>query len=224
MEQRFAGITLSGKRVVFLVDTSGSMDLLDEDKTPAPGKWAEVRATLAKVMKSLPDLEKFQLIAFAEEVRFPLGKEGEWLDYDPRTSPQQVVEALEKIKPADGTNMYKVLESAFRYRRNGMDTIYLFSDGLPNEGPGLTKAEEDRLRYASTAPKQEQRVKDSQKSNLLGLHVRKTLRENWNRAVPGTARVKINSVGFFFESPDLGAFLWSVARENDGNFVGMSRP
>jgi hypothetical protein len=36
--------------------------------------------------------------------------------------------------------------------------------------------------------------------------------------------VRINAVGFFFESPDGGAFLWALARENDGNFVGMSRP
>ena len=37
-------------------------------------------------------------------------------------------------------------------------------------------------------------------------------------------RVRINAVGFFFESPDVGAFLWALSRENDGSFVGMSRP
>ena len=29
---------------------------------------------------------------------------------------------------------------------------------------------------------------------------------------------------FFYESPDLGAFLWALARENEGSFVGMSKP
>ena len=36
--------------------------------------------------------------------------------------------------------------------------------------------------------------------------------------------VRINALGFFFESPDVGAFLWALAREHDGSFVGLSRP
>jgi hypothetical protein len=36
--------------------------------------------------------------------------------------------------------------------------------------------------------------------------------------------VRINAVGFFFDSPEVGAFLWALAREHDGGFVGMSRP
>jgi hypothetical protein len=27
-----------------------------------------------------------------------------------------------------------------------------------------------------------------------------------------------------FKSPDLGSFLWALSRENDGSFVGMSKP
>src|SRR5207245_2334982 len=38
MEHRFAGIALTGEKVVFLVDTSGSMELVDEN-TPALHKW-----------------------------------------------------------------------------------------------------------------------------------------------------------------------------------------
>jgi hypothetical protein len=36
--------------------------------------------------------------------------------------------------------------------------------------------------------------------------------------------VRINSIGFFYESPEVGAFLWALSRENDGSFVGMSKP
>ena len=36
--------------------------------------------------------------------------------------------------------------------------------------------------------------------------------------------MKVHAIGFFFESPDVGAFLWAMARENDGSFVGMSKP
>jgi hypothetical protein len=39
-ENRFAGITLTGRRVLFLVDTSGSMERIDRD-TPDAAKWGE---------------------------------------------------------------------------------------------------------------------------------------------------------------------------------------
>src|SRR5437764_14443000 len=86
-EQRFAGIELRGKRVMFLVDMSGSMDLVDE-KTPAPTKWGDVRHAVARVMRSLPDLEKFQVLIFAEDVQYLLGKDGEWIEYDARKRAQ----------------------------------------------------------------------------------------------------------------------------------------
>ena len=194
-EHRFAGIALTGKRVLFLVDTSGSMDLVDE-KTEAPTKWGDVRTTVARVMRSLPDLEKFQVIAFAEEYQFLLGKQGEWLDYDAKTSADQVTAALAKVKPKGGTNMAKPLRVAFDYRVLGLDTIYLFSDGLPNEGEGLT-AEQKRT------------IKDeTQRSTLLGKFIRGKLQTDWNGPQRGKERVRINAVGFFYESPDVGAFLW----------------
>src|SRR5262249_43555358 len=77
VENRFEGIALTGKRVLFLVDMSGSMDLVDE-KTPAPGKWLGVRQAVTKIMKSLPDLEKFQVILFSDKVAYLMGNEGQW--------------------------------------------------------------------------------------------------------------------------------------------------
>jgi predicted nucleic acid-binding Zn-ribbon protein len=211
-ENRFAGIELAGRRVVFLVDMSGSMELVDE-KTVAPNKWREVRETVARVMRSMPALEKFQVIVFAEETRYLLagpGRDG-WFDYDAKTSPDRVLAALTKIKPEGGTNMYAALEAAFRLRPSGLDTIYLLSDGLPNVGAGLT-AEEGR------------RLSEAERNDRLGKHIRKTLRLDWNRPRPGQPRVRINSIGFFYESPEVGAFLWALSRENDGSFVGMSKP
>ncbi len=92
-----------------------------------------------------------------------------------------------------------------------MDTIYLFSDGLPNIGAGLT-------------PEQAKVLKETEQSAVLSQHLRRTLKTSWNRPQPGTTPVRINAIGFFYESPDVGAFLWALARENDGGFVGMSRP
>ncbi len=115
-----------------------------------------------------------------------------------------------KVNPDGDTNMYDALDLAFRLRPSGLDTVYLLSDGLPTSGPGLT-------------PEQERTVSSSDRSDRLSKHILRTLRTTWNHPVGGT-RVRINAVGFFFESPEVGAFLWALARDNDGSFVGMSKP
>jgi hypothetical protein len=212
-DNRFAGITLTGRNVVFLVDMSGSMELVDE-KTEAPEKWSGVRNTLLKIMNSLPDLEKFQVIVFEERTAFLLGKPDEWFDFDRKTSPARVEAALKAVKPKGGTNMYSAFQAAFKFRPRGLDTVYLFSDGLPNAGEGVPEAEAKRMLDTGREP---------ELSDRLAKYIRKTMKTNWNRDT-GTDRVRINAVGFFYESPDVGAFLWALARENEGSFVGMSKP
>jgi hypothetical protein len=210
IDRRFAGIALTGKNVVFLVDMSGSMELVDP-QTADPNKWSGVRETLAKVMRSLPSLEKYQVILFSDKVLYPLGEEGGWHTAGPKSA-DQVVETLAKYKPKGGTNMYAAFEAAFRLRARGLDTIYLFSDGLPNQGVGLTAEQAATLKT------------EVEKAEVLSKHIRKTMAGDWNRPLDGRPRVRINAVGFFYESPDVGAFLWALARENDGSFVGMSKP
>ncbi|HEX4589712.1 MAG TPA: VWA domain-containing protein [Gemmataceae bacterium] len=208
-DQRFEGVSLTGRNVVFLVDMSGSMDLVDE-RTPAPAKWSGVRESLQKIMRSLPQLERYQVVLFSDRITYLLGSEGRWLSYDAKTTPDQVGKALAATKPQGNTNMYMALEAAFHFRTQGLDTIYLLSDGLPNIGEGLT-AEQART------------MTETQRSEVLSRTVRDSLNRRWN--VPQAGRkVRINAIGFFYESPDVGAFLWALARENDGSFVGMSKP
>ena len=98
-----------------------------------------------------------------------------------------------------------------RLRQQGLDTIYVFSDGLPNIGAGLS-------------PEAARTLKESDRSEILSKYIRQKLKIEWNRGYAGQRKVRINTVGFFYESPDVGAFLWALARENDGSFVGMSKP
>ncbi|MFL5340530.1 MAG: VWA domain-containing protein [Gemmataceae bacterium] len=211
-DNRFAGIQLTGRRVLLLVDMSGSMKSTEEN-VPAPDKWPAVAETAAKILKSLPDLEKFQVILFSEEAGYPLGQPGQWFDYDAATSADKVRAAILKIVPQGNTNLYVPFEFAFKhFRPQGLDTVYLLSDGLPNTGPGLTAAEQAR------------NLNEDQRGALLGKYLRNLLKSDWNRTQAGRERVKINSVGFFYESPDVGAFLWALSRENEGSFVGMSKP
>ena len=214
-DSRFAGIAMTGRRVVFLIDMSGSMKLLD-DKTPAPTKWNTVVETVGKVMQSLPELELFQVVIFsrkAEYLTLPGGTGASWNAYRGEASIRELATALKAVDPDGDTNLYEGMDLAFRLRPGGLDTIYLFSDGLPTSGPGLT-------------PEQEKTVTPSERSDRLGKHLLRTLRTVWNAPAANrpAGRVKINSIGFFFESPEVGAFLWSLSRDNDGSFVGMSRP
>jgi hypothetical protein len=209
-EQRFEGIALTGRNVVFLVDMSGSMDLVDE-KTTDPMKWSGVRDSVRKIMRSLPQLEHFQIILFSDKITYLLGNDGRWIDYDAKTSPDRVVKALAATPPNGNTNMYMAMDAAFRFRDQGLDTVYLLSDGLPNIGEGLT-------------PEQARSMTETQRCEVLSRVVRNALKTRWNAPQIGRPKVRINAVGFFYESPDVGAFLWALARENDGSFVGMSKP
>jgi len=204
-EGRFAGIDLSGKRVVLLVDMSGSMGLSQGDRAD-PNKWPEVCRTVGQVLGSLNQAEQFQLIVFSDRLLQPLGRPGDWLVYDPNRSPKEVQDALLQIKPTGDTNLYMGLEAAFRFKAQGLDTIYLFSDGLPNTGPGLP----------DPPPRDETAL-----ANALGKFLRDRLNNQWNA---GASKVRIHSIGFFYDSPNLGAFLWTLSRENGGSFVGMNRP
>ncbi len=208
-DNRFAGIELTGKRVVFLVDMSGSMDLMDEN-TPAPDKWPLLCETLARIMKSLPELTHFQVILFSDHVSYALGNKRRWLLYDKETSPKTVEKTLRKVKAQGATNMAAAFAEAFEFRPQGMDTIYIFSDGLPNMGEGL--------------PARSENLSESQKTAYCTKYLRHMLKNVWNRRTPEQAFVHIHAIGFFFESPDVGAFLWALAREHEGSFVGMSKP
>jgi hypothetical protein len=100
----------------------------------------------------------------------------------------------------------------FRLRPLGLDTIYLLSDGLPNIDEDLPPN------------RPIENLSPAERNEVMSQHIRQKLKKEWNVPRPGQARVRINSVGFFFESPEVGAFLWALSRENDGSFVGMSRP
>ncbi|HYH64017.1 MAG TPA: vWA domain-containing protein, partial [Urbifossiella sp.] len=211
-EQRFEGTPLVGESVVFLVDMSGSMEKADQN-TASPNKWPAVCDTVAKLMASVPTLARYQVVVFSKSARWLVGGE-DWQVYKGQESVATVRAELGKIRPMDGTNLYAGFELAFKLHPKGLDTIYLFSDGLPNIGPGLSPAQ-----VAMVPP-----LEESRQAEILGRYTREQLRTTWNPQKPGGRPVRINSIGFYFETPELGAFLWAISRENNGNFVGMCRP
>ena len=102
--------------------------------------------------------------------------------------------------------------------------MYLFSDGLPNRGPGLADADRARVdTLEASADPADQARGAAARETLLADALRAEIRTTWN-ARPAGRRVAISAVGFFYESPQVGAFLWGMSRENGGSFVGMSKP
>src|SRR5262249_55607556 len=157
---------------------------------------------LCKVMRSLPDLEKFQVILFSGRVRYLL-ESGDWIPYEREKSIDRVHKAMSAVKPAEDTNLYAGLEGACKDRDRVLDTTYFFSYCLPSTGPGLTPTQERTL------------TSETDRAAILSRYIRRTLNTSWNRPEPGRPKVRINSIGFFYESPDVGAFLWALSREND---------
>jgi chromosome segregation ATPase len=205
-DQRFAGIPLTGESVVFLIDISGSMVLSDEN-TEDPEKWPFLCETLMRLMQSIPTLQRFQVILFSDKAGYLFANRDAWLKYEGPKTAQLTRDALKKVKVEGGTNMHEAFDEAFRYRKIRLDTIYLFSDGLPNIGPGV--------------PAGIKNPTEAQKNLYMAKHIREKLKDEWNRPGEGQNNVRINAVGFFFESPDVGAFLWAMAREHRGSFVGL---
>jgi len=123
-----------------MVDMSGSMELTDV-KTEDPDKWPFLCDTIARILLSLLDVTHYQVILFSDKVSYPLKNDGKWFEIgDKVKDAKSVADKLKAIKPKGPTNMYAAFEEAFRFRALGMDTIYVFSDGLPNDGPGRPPA------------------------------------------------------------------------------------
>ena len=206
VEQRFAGIPLTGENVVFLIDVSGSMIMKDEN-TEDPEKWPFLCETLMKLMRSIPTLRRFQVILFSDKTTYLFGSRDKWFKYEGPETAILTRDTLRKMKVEGGTNMQDGFEEAFRFRKLNLDTIYVFSDGLPNIGDGV--------------PASIRNPTEAQKNLHMSKFVRDKLKNEWNRPTEGQKDVRINAVGFFFESPDVGAFLWAMAREHRGSFVGL---
>jgi hypothetical protein len=201
-----------GRNVLFLVDRSGSMALAAPN-TLDPLKWATVAQTVVTIMKRIPELSQFQVIAFADKVEYPLGNEGKWLKYE-NAAAEVVAKKLQVIKPASITNMHAAFSEAFvKYRSQQLDTIYLLTDGPPNAGKGLSPAQEENL-------------PENEREFLLGRYLLRSLKD-LNAASEGKPRVRINTIGFPFQTTakdlfredfKLG-FLGEVSRENDGIYT-----
>jgi HEAT repeat protein len=131
----FFDIPLVSSKVVFVVDTSGSMSA--EVGTISTGGTAgkdantrmkEAKRQLARVESDLPKTAVFNVIHFESNVH-PFRKTSAKASKKTKAAALKFVDRLE---PSGATNIHDAMELAFRDQ--GIDTIYLLSDGSPSAG------------------------------------------------------------------------------------------
>ncbi|MBI4881041.1 MAG: HEAT repeat domain-containing protein [Planctomycetes bacterium] len=187
----FYGISTRSKRILFVLDRSGSMN--DPVGKGATGPGAQKKIDAAKIqlkaaLAGLADGDLFNIITYAVDVE-------RWQKRMAETSSalrKKTVRYVDALEAAGGTNIYDALEQAFRlagigamdkaYESN-VDTIFFLTDGQPTAGEVQDPAEILR------------RVKE------------------WNRL----ARVVVHTVGVGLDHD--AAFLRRLAEENGGQYV-----
>ena len=153
----FFGLPVNSRNVIFILDRSDSMreelswPLTDDDRAvldqiPAPGKSKldAARFQLKKILLRLPPKTRFNILFYNESTRL---FSDDMAILDERTR-KRAFEFVDAIQPSGGTDLHMALGTALAYardsegilRRDGADTLYLLSDGLPNSGQ-VTRSE-----------------------------------------------------------------------------------
>jgi HEAT repeat protein len=147
----FFTIPLHSNRVSFVIDASKSMltsarwdpnvllgSKSDRIKPSSMRKFAIAEFQLLRAFDSLPVGTLFAIVIFAEVQRtFELGPKT--LDAD---APKRIAEYLRSVEPDGETDLFAAVDQALVYachrdgriRKEGLDTIYLLSDGEPTIG------------------------------------------------------------------------------------------
>lgn len=145
--QYLTGLKLGGDNVLILIDSSASM--LDEtivnilrrrnmsdDLKRRSVKWARALDIVQWVMANLPLSSDFQMLTFSDDVKPVFGdKIDTWYEVADRVSVASAVQGINKVVPANGTNMENIFEAAMGMNPRP-DNIFILTDGLPTKGDG----------------------------------------------------------------------------------------
>jgi len=129
----FFELPVESRRVCFVIDRSGSM------KEGSPAKLDVVKTELKRLLAALPDGCRVNLIFFSDTVE-TLAASTRPLDARNR---KDALAFIDKQEARGGTNLHDALEKALslvgssesgNLIEDGVDTIFVLSDGQPTEG------------------------------------------------------------------------------------------
>ncbi len=163
------GLKLGGKRILILLDVSGSMlddtivniirfrNMRDGLKRNAP-KWVQTLRMVEWLVAGFPRDSQYQIYVFNTETRSLLpGLTGKWLDISNKPELDSAMGELGKIVPEGGTNLENAFAAIGKLRPRP-DNVYLITDGLPTLGSrnlrGVTITGKQRLNLFTRAIKQ----------------------------------------------------------------------
>jgi hypothetical protein len=196
----FFGIQFESRRVVFVIDVSGSMNdpLGGAGKDAKATKASLAKAELKRVVGALEDGALFDIVFFSSGVHV---WKSEMQKADGKTR-KEALEYIDATEVAGATNTYDALEAGFGIGDIGkgkkreadptgdarVDTIMFLSDGRPTAG---RTTEPDQIRAAV---------------------------KGWNKA----RRIVIHAVAFGISDKDGAdpAFMKGLADDTGGNYVG----
>ncbi len=133
---RFYGLEVKSTRVAFVIDRSGSMS--ESAEKGGPKRMDIVKGELKALLAVMSDSARVNVIFFGDKVDAmavaprPLDKKGR----------DDAAKFIESIFPAKRTNLYDAVSRALSFAAtadgqgvlDGIDTIYLLSDGEPTFG------------------------------------------------------------------------------------------
>lgn len=143
--QYLSGLSVSGQRILILVDASASMLAdtiveairrrnMDTAQQLSSPKWKRSVAAADWLTSQLPATSQFQMYAF-NETAWPLvpGSAGQWLSAKGGAKLDEAVAALRGTAPTKGTSLVNAFRVAGKLSPPP-DAIYLITDGLPTQG------------------------------------------------------------------------------------------
>ncbi len=207
--QYLTGLRLGGGNVLILIDSSASMldetivnvvrrsGMNDQLKLSAP-KWGRTLAISQWIIANLPISSDFQMLTFSDEVKPVFGDDiNQWYEVADRVAVASAVQGINKVVPANGTNLEKVFETAMAMTPKP-DNIFILTDGLPTIGEGAPTS-----------------------GSITGVERYRIFRKAVEKLVPG---IPINTMLLPLEGDNYaaGAF-WGLAMRTQGSFLTPAR-
>lgn len=128
----YYGLKLQAKRVLFLLDHSGSMKKRDEEATT---RLDRAKAELIYTIQSLPSDYKFSVLIFSTKTRF---WQNQLLVANDKNK-RKAIEFVKRIGYGNLTNTHSALAISLNFDSD-LEAIYLLSDGRPTQGSIINPA------------------------------------------------------------------------------------
>ncbi|MCZ6688998.1 MAG: HEAT repeat domain-containing protein [Planctomycetota bacterium] len=132
---RYFSLVVTSKKVIFLLDTSGSMaaKVTISEGPMSTGRIRDKKINIAKrelikVLKTFRKDTSYNVLIFADEITPLWGR----LRKATRGTTKKAIPFIEGLTALGGTNIFDTLVQALRDKK--VETIYLLSDGDPSSG------------------------------------------------------------------------------------------